>query len=108
MDAALTAARRHILKLVIAWAQRTERYADLLSQARTPSARELVFRIYDDIAEYEQNASTRVRKRQRRSGEKFADAQNVSLGTYCVQAPARRLRLSSIVPQGNPASRMIL
>jgi hypothetical protein len=74
MDAALTAARRHILKLVIAWAQRTERYADLLSQARTPSARELVFRIYDDIAEYEQNASTRVRKRQRRSGEKFADA----------------------------------
>ena len=51
-----------------------KRYADLRSRTRTSSAWDLVFNIYDKIAEHEQKTGSRVRKRHAKSGVKFADA----------------------------------
>jgi hypothetical protein len=70
----LNASRAHIIALIQAWANARERYADLHSRAHTPAASELIFRIYDDVAEHEQKTGNRVRKRRARSGVKFADA----------------------------------
>ena len=74
VDAEKTAIQIEIIKLIRAWSQPKERYADLRSRARTAAAHQLIARIYDDIEELEQKAGSRVRKRRERSGAKFPDA----------------------------------
>jgi hypothetical protein len=74
VDVEMTAARMRIIELIKAWSQAKECYAALLSQARTSSARELIFSIYHHITKHEQKTGNRVRRRRARSGVKFADA----------------------------------
>ena len=51
-----------------------DRYAELRSRCRTPSAGELIARICTDIEHHEQSVGRRVRKRRERSGAKFSEA----------------------------------
>ena len=74
VDAEKTAVQTEIVRLIRAWSEPKERYADLRSRTRTSSAWDLVFNIYDKIAEHEQKTGSRVRKRHAKSGVKFADA----------------------------------
>jgi hypothetical protein len=72
--AAIAAEHTKIIKLITAWSQLEERYADLRSKGRTAAAHQLIARICDDIEELEQKAGSRVRKRRARSGAKFFHA----------------------------------
>jgi hypothetical protein len=74
VDAEMDAARTRVIELIRTWSQPKERYAALLSQARTSSAHDLIFSIYHDITKHEQKAGNRVRNRRARTRVKFADA----------------------------------
>jgi hypothetical protein len=64
-----------IVELIAARAPETsDRYAELRSRSRTPSASELIARICTDIEHHEQSIGSRVRKRRERSGAKFSEA----------------------------------
>jgi hypothetical protein len=68
-------ARAKIVELIAARAPETsDRYAELRSRCRTPSAGELIARICTDIERHEQSIRSRVRKRRERSGTKFTEA----------------------------------
>jgi hypothetical protein len=68
-------ARAKIVELIAARAPETsDRYAELRSRSRTPSASELIARICTDIEHHEQSIGSRVRKRRERSGAKFSEA----------------------------------
>jgi hypothetical protein len=82
VDPAIAAARTRIIKLVRTWSQPKERYADLRSRVRTPSARELVFSIYHAITDHEQKTGSRVRQRHIRSGLKFTEALERFIGDF--------------------------
>jgi hypothetical protein len=71
---AITELRNRIIGLVTAASHAKERYADLRSKARTPSAHQLIARIRDDIEELERNSHKRLRKRREKSGAKFLEA----------------------------------
>ncbi len=74
MQAAITGEHTKIVKLIMAWSQPEERYADLRSKGRTSAADQLIARICEAIEELEQKAGSRVRKRRARSGAKFIHA----------------------------------
>jgi len=52
----------------------SDRYAELRSRIRTPSASELIAQICTDIERHEQSIGSRVRKRRERTGAKFSEA----------------------------------
>jgi hypothetical protein len=67
--------RGKLVQLIAARAPETlDRYAELRSRCRTPSASELIARICADIEHHEQSVGRRVRKRRERSGAKFSEA----------------------------------
>jgi hypothetical protein len=72
--AAITAVHTRIIRLITAWSQPEEHYADLRSRGRTSAADQLIARISDEIEELEQKTGSRVRKRRARSGAKFLHA----------------------------------
>jgi hypothetical protein len=97
VQAAMTAVHTWIIKLITAWSQPEERYADLRSKGRTSAAHQLIARIYDDIEELEEKAVSRVRKRRARSGAKFFHALDRFVGDLLraragTTAPARIYR----------------
>jgi hypothetical protein len=69
----LTAERRGIVKLLLAWRWAKERYADLHSRARTPAAHQLIAHIRDDLEKLEQQSQKRVHKRRAKSGARFSE-----------------------------------
>jgi hypothetical protein len=74
-ELALATERAKLVPLIAARAPETlDRYAELCSRCRTPSAGELIARICTDIEHHEQSVGRRVRKRRERSGAKFSEA----------------------------------
>jgi hypothetical protein len=74
-ELALATERAKIVGWIAARAPETsDRYAELRSRSRTPSASELIARICTDIEHHEQSVGRRVRKRRERSGAKFSEA----------------------------------
>jgi hypothetical protein len=74
-ELALVTERAKLVELIAARAPETlDRYAELRSRCRTPSASELIARICADIEHHEQSVGRRVRKRRERSGAKFSEA----------------------------------
>ena len=97
-----------LARLIAAWMQAKERYADLRSRARTPEANQLIARIRDDIETLEGKAGSRVRKRREKSGAKFSDAIERFVGDLLrakagTSGPVRIYRAV-----GKPASNTIL
>lgn len=97
VHAAVTSVNARIIGLITSWSQAKERYADLRSQARTPEAQLLIFRIYKEIEERERKLGRRVRKRRVKSGVKFVDAVERIVGDLLrvragTTAPARVYR----------------
>jgi hypothetical protein len=73
--AALLAVHAKLIGFIAARAPEThDRYADLRSKCRTPSAHQLVLRLRDEIEHLEQKTRRRVRKRRTQSGAKFTEA----------------------------------
>jgi hypothetical protein len=89
-----------LIGLVTTWAKGKERYADLRSRARSPSAHELVTRM-STAAEVE--FANVAREAEAGSLRPLS----ASWATYCVLGLAMSPAAASFAPQGRAASRMI-
>jgi hypothetical protein len=74
VQAALTAVHAKIIGLITTWVEANERYADLRSRCRSPSAYALVMQVCEEIEKLEHQTGGRVRKRRARSAAKFSQA----------------------------------
>jgi hypothetical protein len=72
--AALTAVPANIIRLITIWKNANERFADLRSRCRSPSAHALVLHVRNEIENLEQRTGSRVRNRRELSGAKFSEA----------------------------------
>jgi hypothetical protein len=71
----LPEARAKITSLIAArGGEEEDRYAALLSRCRTRAAHELIYQVFREAADWQQNSGRRVRKFRSRSGSKFMDA----------------------------------
>ena len=72
-DDALTAVHAKLIGLLIERAKGPERYASLLSRARTGAAQELIARLCEEIERHEQSTGTRTRKRRAKGIARFSE-----------------------------------
>ena len=79
--AALVSVPAKLIGLIAARAVETyDRYADFRSRSRTPSATELIARVFSEIEQHEQGTRRRFRSRRERGRAKFTEALERFLG----------------------------